>query len=70
MKTDYVNHPEHYKQGDIEAIDIIENFSLNYHLGNVLKYILRHERKGKPLEDLRKAQWYLNREIDRRANGD
>jgi len=62
-KVDAVNHPPHYKAGGIETIDFIEAKSLNYNLGNVVKYITRADHKGNKLEDLQKAQWYLNREI-------
>lgn len=62
--TDNVNHPPHYKAGGIETIDFIEAKSLNYNLGNVVKYITRADHKGNKLEDLQKAQWYLNREIE------
>ena len=63
---DIVNHPPHYKSDSgIESIDVIEGFGLNFHLGNVIKYILRHNKKGKPLEDLKKARWYLDREIEK-----
>jgi hypothetical protein len=61
--TDTVNHPPHYKVGGIETIDFIEAKSLNYNLGNVVKYITRADHKGSKLVDLKKAQWYLNREI-------
>ena len=61
--TDNVNHPPHYKAGGIETIDFIEAKSLNYNLGNVVKYITRADYKGNKLEDLKKAQWYLNREV-------
>lgn len=64
---DIVNEPPHYKHGPIEVIDLIEGFKLNYHLGNVVKYILRSDHKGNRVQDLRKAQWYLNREIERIA---
>lgn len=62
-----VNHPQHYARGGLEAIDAIEAFGLNFHLGNVLKYVVRADAKGKATEDLKKAAWYLAREIDRRA---
>ena len=62
-KLDAVNHPPHYKTGGIETIDFIEAKSLNYNLGNVVKYITRADHKGNKLEDLKKAQWYLNREV-------
>ena len=57
------NHPAHYKVGGIETIDFIEAKKLGYNLGNVVKYITRADHKGNKLEDLRKAQWYLTREI-------
>ena len=60
---DNVNSPEHYKAGGIETIDFIEAKQLNYHLGNVVKYISRADYKGDRKENLLKAQWYLNREI-------
>jgi hypothetical protein len=62
-KVDPVNHPDHYKVGGIETIDFIEAKSLGYNLGNVVKYITRADHKGNKLQDLQKAQWYLNREI-------
>lgn len=71
-EEDVVNHPSHYKVGGIETIDFIEAKELDYHLGNVVKYITRANHKGARLEDLRKAQWYLNRAVERadgRANG-
>jgi hypothetical protein len=60
---DAVNHPAHYTTGGIETIDFIEAKKLGYNLGNVVKYITRSGLKGNQLEDLRKAQWYLSREI-------
>lgn len=61
--ADNVNHPAHYKTGGIETIDFIEAKQLTYNLGNVIKYITRADHKGNKLEDLKKAQWYLNREV-------
>lgn len=61
--TDNVNHPAHYKVGGIETIDFIEAKSLNYNLGNVVKYLTRADHKGNRKQDLEKARWYLNREI-------
>jgi hypothetical protein len=61
---DNVNSPAHYKAGGIETIDFIEAKELGYNLGNVIKYVSRADHKGKKLEDLKKAQWYLNREVD------
>lgn len=60
-----VDHPKHYNAGKIEVIDAIEDWKLNFHLGNVVKYIARAEHKGRTLEDLKKAQWYLNRAIEK-----
>ena len=62
--ADTVDHPAHYKVGGIETIDFIEAKKLGYNLGNVVKYITRADHKGNKLEDLRKAQWYLTREIE------
>lgn len=61
---DPVYQPEHYLQGGIETIDFIEAKELGFHLGNVIKYISRAKIKGKELEDLRKARWYLDRYIE------
>ena len=65
MKNDNINHPSHYTDGKIEVIDFIEDKKLNYHRGNVVKYIARAGKKdpAKELEDLKKARWYLDREI-------
>ena len=63
-----VNHPQHYNAGNIEAIDVIEDWKLNFSLGCVVKYICRAEFKDSTLQDLEKAAWYLNREIERRKN--
>lgn len=60
---DKVNSPSHYKVGGIETIDFIEAKQLNYHLGNVVKYISRADHKDEKLENLKKAQWYLNRAV-------
>ena len=62
-QVDVVNHPPHYKVGGIEVIDFIESKGLTYNLGNVVKYVSRADHKGNKLEDLKKAQWYLNREV-------
>ena len=64
---DAVNHPPHYNKhpSGIECITIIEHMSFN--VGNAVKYLWRADAKGHPIEDLKKAVWYINREIDRRA---
>jgi len=61
-----INHPAHYNTGKIEVIDAIEDWDLGFNLGNAVKYIARADHKGKPFEDLQKALWYVNREIERR----
>lgn len=64
MMRDTINHPSHYTDGKIEVIDYIEDKELGYHLGNVVKYVSRAGKKTPdPLEDLKKAQWYLDRYI-------
>lgn len=60
---DNINHPEHYCLGGIETIDFIEAKQLNYRLGNVVKYVSRAGHKKDMIEDLKKARWYLDREI-------
>lgn len=64
--NDLVNSPPHYTNGGIETIDFIEAKDLNYRLGNVIKYVSRAEKKGEPLQDLKKALWYLQRDIELR----
>ena len=66
-KADAVNHPEHYggSESTYEAIKVIEAWELGFCLGNVVKYISRAGKKGSKIEDLKKAQWYLNREIEK-----
>lgn len=65
-----VDHPSHYNVGKIEVIDAIEAWDLNFSLGNAVKYIARADHKGKPIEDLEKALWYIKREIERRKKND
>lgn len=64
-----ISHPAHYGGADnpYEAIKVIEAWELNFHLGNVVKYVSRAGKKGSELEDLQKAQWYLQREIEKRT---
>lgn len=64
--SDPVNHPAHYTQhpSGVEVITITEH--MNFCLGNAVKYILRCDFKGKPVQDLEKAVFYLQREIERR----
>ena len=58
-----VNHPKHYNTGKIEVINAIEEWNMGFCDGNVIKYVARHKHKGKPIEDLKKAKWYLERLI-------
>lgn len=75
--ADVINHPQHYTRGRIEVIDFIEDKGLNFNLGNVIKYVARAGHKkssgksmeAKALEDLKKARWYLDREISIRTGG-
>ena len=61
-------NPAHYKKHEsgIECIQVTEHF--NFCLGNAIKYIWRAGQKGSKLEDLKKARWYLDREIGRIEN--
>jgi len=60
-----VNHPKHYNHGNIEAIDVIEDWNLDFHLGNAVKYICRAGKKNlsTDVEDLEKALWYIERKV-------
>lgn len=69
-QCDDINHPSHYTQGDIEVIDYIEDKKLGYRLGNVVKYVSRAGHKDDAIKDLKKARWYLNREIEKREQHD
>lgn len=63
-----VNHPKHYNHGSIEVIDVIEDWQLDFHEGNIIKYIGRSKYKGNYLEDLKKAKFYLDRLISNIEN--
>lgn len=69
-KLDLVNKPPHYKTGGVETLDFIEAKDLNYRLGNVVKYVVRCGKKAgsDPVQDLEKARFYLEREIEARRN--
>jgi hypothetical protein len=68
--SEAVNHPAHYGGADnpYEAIKVIEAWNLGFNLGNTVKYISRVDKKVAPIEDLEKARWYLDREIQNRKN--
>lgn len=63
--SDLVNSPEHYKAKGFEAIDIIEAYELNFALGNAVKYILRADKKENKEQDLKKAKWYIEHELEK-----
>jgi hypothetical protein len=65
-QCDDINHPSHYTQGDIEVIDYIEDKKLGYCLGNVVKHVSCAGHKNDSIKALKKACWYLNREIEKR----
>jgi hypothetical protein len=61
---DPIQKPSHYSEGrKYETIDVIEDWSLGYHLSNALKYLSRYNRKGDGIQDLKKAIWYIQRKI-------
>jgi hypothetical protein len=63
-ESDPVNKPEHYQYSLIQPVDVIDAWELDFYLGNVIKYISRFNHKGKPLEDLCKAKFYLDKKIE------
>ena len=65
FEPDPVNHPSHYTQGKYEVIDVIEDWNLGFNLGNAIKYIGRAGHKDDIVQDLEKAKWYIEREIQR-----
>jgi len=64
-KLDLVDHPPHYNYGKYEAIDVIEEWGLDFHCGNAVKYISRHKYKGQAKKDIEKAIWYLQRYLEK-----
>ena len=69
MSKEMVNHPSHYNVGS-ETIDYIESWEMNFNSGNVIKYTTRAGFKENQLEDLEKAKWFLEREIQRLSKGE
>ncbi len=63
-KNDIINHPEHYTKGGIEVREFIDSWHLDFNSGNVIKYVVRAPYKGTELQDLKKAQNYLNHLIE------
>ncbi len=72
LKKEHINHPDHYggKENPYEAIKVIEAWDLGFCLGNTVKYISRAGKKNpeKRIEDLEKAKWYLERELNKLKN--
>lgn len=66
IEGDPVNHPKHYNShpSGVECITIVEH--MGFCIGNAIKYLWRADKKGPPIEDLKKARWYIDREIQRR----
>ncbi len=64
ISNENIDHPAHYKGQKFEVIDVIEDFGLNFSLGNAIKYILRAGKNIDKIEDLKKSIWYIQREID------
>lgn len=62
--VDMVNRPPHYTFGKYEVIDVLEDWDLSPLLWQVVKYVSRAKHKGNELQDLKKAQFYLNRHIN------
>ena len=62
-KVDLINNPPHYQGNNLEVIDVIQEFGLDFCLGNAIRHILRADKKGDRITDLKKAIWYLEREI-------
>lgn len=65
LNSNMVDHPAHYQGASFEVIDIINDYKLNFELGNAIKYILRSDKKGNKKQDLEKAVWYLNHELNK-----
>jgi hypothetical protein len=68
--SEAVNHPKHYggKDNPLEVINIINHYKLNFELGNLIKYVLRADNKGNRKQDLQKALWYLEYEINKESS--
>ena len=68
--SEAVNHPKYYggKDKPLEVINIINHYKLNFELGNLIKYVLRADNKGNRKQDLQKALWYLQYEINKDEN--
>ena len=66
---DPITKPSHYRSANgIEVIDVVDGFNLNPNMAKATEYILRADRKGEPIKDLKKAIAYLTREVEKREN--
>jgi hypothetical protein len=65
VSKDITHSQDHYKKHSFEPIDVIEDYDLNFNLGNCIKYVLRSDYKGSKMADLEKARWYIERELMR-----
>ncbi len=72
LEKEMVDHPRHYKPDDAkhEAIDVIEDWGLGFSDGNAVKYICRHRFKANPVQDIKKAIWYLQRHLANLKRGE
>ena len=70
LENTQVENPKHYNYGNYEVIDVIEDWKLNFHLGNAVKYIARCEHEGDKITDLKKARFYIQREIERECKNE
>ena len=66
--SDAINHPAHYNARRFEVIDVIEDWDLDFNLGNAVKYIARARHKGTETQDLKKAAWYIARAVARSSS--
>jgi len=66
-----VDHPKHYNTGTIETIEYLESLGIaeDFCVGNAIKYLSRYKHKGTPVQDLKKAQWYIERAIQLQGEG-
>lgn len=70
-EDDPVNNPGHYNKGGLEVINVIDVYArYNYYRGNAIKYLCRADYKGHKLQDLKKARWYIDREIKKLEEGE
>jgi len=64
VNNDPINHPAHYRFGKFEVLDVIDDWKLGFYEANIIKYVARAKHKDNEIEDLKKAQFYLNRLIN------